>query len=166
MVAVLLGAAWMATLPAKMAWFAVSPWSLIALLALLATVALPLLLRGRLDRGYWGYAIFGAGAVALIVVGAAREVLRYVTLAGTHGYDALDYRINMDWYSTALFFSTFGVLGAVTLGYLLTIAWQAGQTQGTYTPSPAINRLGSVAIGLLVVWTAVYFGVGLFVQMR
>ena len=165
-VAVLLGAAWMATLPAKMAWFAVSPWSLIALLALLATVALPLLLRGRLDRGYWGYAIFGAGAVALIVVGAAREVLRYVTLAGTHGYDALDYRINMDWYSTALFFSTFGVLGAVTLGYLLTIAWQAGQTQGTYTPSPAINRLGSVAIGLLVVWTAVYFGVGLFVQMR
>ena len=89
-----------------------------------------------------------------------------VAAIGTHGYDALDYRINMDWYSTALFFSTFGVLGAVTLGYLLTIAWQAGQTQGTYTPSPAINRLGSVAIGLLVVWTAVYFGVGLFVQMR
>ena len=140
--------------------------ALIALAALLGTVALPLLLKERINQGLWGYAVFGAGAVALIVVGAAREVLRYVTLAATHGYDAMDYRINMDWYSTSLFFITFGVLGSVVLSYLLTVAWQAGQTQGTYSPSPALNRLGNAAIGLLGLWIAVYFAVGLYVWAR
>jgi hypothetical protein len=165
-VAVLLGVWWMATLPEKMAWFAWSPMALIALAALLGTVALPLLLKERINQGLWGYAVFGAGAVALIVVGAAREVLRYVTLAATHGYDAMDYRINMDWYSTSLFFITFGVLGSVVLSYLLTVAWQAGQTKGTYSPSPALNRLGNAAIGLLGLWIAVYFAVGLYVWAR
>jgi len=156
----------MATLPEKMAWFAMSPWSFIALLALLATVAMPLLLKGKLDQGYWGYAIFGVGAVALMVVGAMREVLRYVTLVGAHGYDALDYRMNIDWFSNVMFFSTFLVLGGVTLAYLLTVAWQAGQTKGVYTPSPALNRLGSLSVGLLVLWTAVYFAVGFYVWAR
>lgn len=165
-VSVLLGALWMATLPEKMAWFATSPWVFVALAGLLATVAMPRLLGDRINQGYWGYAVFGVGAVALIVVGAVREVLRFVTLRGVHGYDALDYRINMDWYSTGLFFSTFGVLGAVTMGYLLTVAWQAGQTQGTYTPSPALNRVGNAAIGLLVLWTVAYFAVGFFVWAR
>ena len=72
----------------------------------------------------------------------------------------------MDWYSTGLIFSTFGVLGAVTMGYLLTVAWQAGQTQGTYTASPALNRVGNAAIGLLVLWTVAYFAVGFFVWAR
>lgn len=165
-VSVVLGAVWMATLPEKMAWFAISPWSFIALLALLVTVAMPLVLKGKLDQGYWGYAIFGMGAVALIVVGAMREVLRYVTLVGAHGYDALDYRVNMDWFSNVMFFSTFLVLGGVTLGYLIAVAWQAGQTKGIYTPSPALNRLGSLSVGLLVVWTVVYFAVGFFVWAR
>jgi len=165
-VAVVLGAIWMATLPEKMAWFALSPWSFIALLALLATVAMPLLLKGKLDQGYWGYAIFGVGAVALMVVGAMREVLRYVTLVGAHGYDALDYRMNIDWFSNVMFFSTFLMLGGVTLAYLLTVAWQAGQTKGVYTPSPALNRLGSLSVGLLVLWTAVYFAVGFYVWAR
>jgi hypothetical protein len=165
-VSVLLGAVWMATLPEKMAWFALSPMAFVALLALLATVSMPLLLKDRINQGLWGYTVFGVGAVALIVVGAAREVLRYVTLAGTHGYDALNYRINMDWYSTGLFFTTFGVLGSVVLGYLLTVAWQAGQTQGTYSPSPALNRMGNAAIALLLLWIATYFSVGFFVWAR
>jgi hypothetical protein len=165
-VSVLLGALWMATLPEKMAWFATSPWVFLALFALLATVALPRVLGERIDQGYWGYVVFGVGAVTLVVVGAVREVLRFVTLRSVHGYDALDYRIHMDWYSTGLFFSTFGVLGAVTMGYLLTVAWQAGQTQGIYTPSPALNRVGNAAIGLLVLWTVAYFAVGFFVWAR
>lgn len=165
-VAVVLGALWMATLPEKMAWFATSPWVWLALVALLVTVALPRLLSQRLDQGLWGYAVFGVGAVALIVVGAVREVLRFVTLNGVHGYNALDYRINMDWYSTGLFFATFGVLGGATLAYLLTVAWQAGQCKGTYTPSPALARMGTASIGLLVAWTVAYFAVGFFVWAR
>lgn len=161
--ALLFGMLWISTLPDKMAWFARSPWVLVSALALLATLALPFMLREKIDQGYWGYAVFGLGTVTLIVLGAAREVLRYTTLFRSHGYDALDYRVNMDWYSTALFFGTFGVLGAVTLTYLLTIAWQAGQCRGIYTPSSWLNRLGSVSITLLVLWTVVYFAVGFFV---
>lgn len=169
LVAVALGALWMATLPEKMAWFATSPWVALAVVALLATVALPLLLGQRINQGLWGYAVFGAGAVALIVVAAMREVLRFVTLRARHGYDALDYRINADWYSTGLFFSTFAVLGGVTLAYLLTLAWQVGQsgtTAAPFTPSPALNRLGNLSIALLVVWTVGYFAVGFFVWAR
>ncbi|WP_291012211.1 hypothetical protein [Hydrogenophaga sp.] len=165
-VSVLIGAVWMLTLPEKMAWFATSVWMLVALVALLAVVALPLVLRDRIDSGVWGYGIFGAGAVGLIVVGAAREMLRFVTLLGSHGYDAMDYRINMDWYSTSLFFVTFGVVGGVTLAYLLTVAWQAGQSKGLYTPSPAVTRIGQWSVGLLVAWTVLYFAVGFYVWAR
>ncbi|MDO9251209.1 MAG: hypothetical protein Q7U48_06605 [Hydrogenophaga sp.] len=163
---VLIGALWMATLPEKMAWFASSIWLLMAVVALAAVVALPLVLRDRIDTGVWGYGIFGAGAVGLIVVGAAREMLRFVTLLGSHGYDAMDYRINMDWYSTALFFTTFGVVGGVTLAYLLTVAWQAGQSKGLYTPSASVTRIGRWSVGLLVGWTVLYFAVGFFVWAR
>jgi hypothetical protein len=165
-VSVVIGAVWMATLPEKMAWFASSIWLLMAVVALAAVVALPLVLRDRIDSGVWGYAIFGAGAVGLIVVGAAREMLRFVTLLGSHGYDAMDYRLNMDWYSTGLFFTTFGVVGGVTLAYLLTVAWQAGQSKGTYTPSATVPRIGQWSVGLLVGWTVLYFAVGFFVWAR
>jgi hypothetical protein len=134
--------------------------------ALLATVLVPTLLGARIDQRLWGYAPFGFGAVALIVVAAAREILRYVTLLGQHGYDALDYKINMDWYSTLAFFVTFAVLGSVVLGYLLTVAWKAGQTEGMYTPSPAVTRMGQAAIGLLGLWIAHYFVVGFWVMGR
>ena len=160
---VVLGALWMLTLPEKMAWFALSPWSMLALAALLITVAVPLLLGARIDRGVWGYVTFGVGAVALIVVCAMREVLRYVTLVGSHGYDALDYTVHMDWYSLLLFLLTFAVLGGVTLGYMLTVAWQAGQSTGRYSPSPAVSRLGNLSIGLLGLWILAYFGIGFYV---
>jgi hypothetical protein len=165
-VSVLIGAFWMVTLPEKMAWFASSIWLLMAVVALAAVVALPLVLRGRIDTGFWGYGIFGAGAVGLIVVGAAREMLRFVTLLGTHGYNAMDYKINMDWYSTGLFFATFGVVGGVTLAYLLTVAWQAGQSKGLYTPSATVTRIGQWSVGLLIGWTVLYFAVGFFVWAR
>ncbi|MFA5028062.1 MAG: hypothetical protein WC713_09315 [Candidatus Methylomirabilota bacterium] len=165
-VSVALGALWMGTLPPTMSGFARSPWPLAALLALAAAIALPRLLQGRLDRGYWGYAVFAAAAGALVVVAAAREALRYATLDGAHGYAALDYRVSVDWYSTILFFATFGVLGTATLGYLLTVAWQASQGEGVYTPSPAVNRLGSAAVGLLALWILAYFAVGFWVWAR
>jgi hypothetical protein len=160
------GALWLATLPEKMAWFANSAWVWASVIALLFTVALPRLLGKRLDAGLWGYAPFGVGAVALIVVGAAREALRFITLLGAHGYDALDYKINLDWYSSVLFFVTFAVLGGVVLAYLLTVAWKAGQTEGVYTPSPAITRLGNLGIGLLVIWIVQFFAIGFYVWAR
>jgi hypothetical protein len=164
--AVASGALWLATLPEKMAWFATSGWMWASAIALLVAALFPRLMGNTLDQGLWGYAPFGIGAVALIVVAAAREALRFITLLGSHGYDALDYKINLDWYSTSLFFITFAVLGGVVLGYLLTVAWKAGQTKGVYTPSPALTRLGNLSIGLLVIWIVQYFAIGFYVWAR
>jgi hypothetical protein len=166
MVAVVSGALWLATLPEKMAWFASSGWVWASAIALLAAAFFPRLLGDKLDQSLWGYAPFAVGAVALIVVAAAREALRFITLLGSHGYDALDYKLNLDWYSTALFFITFAVLGGVVLGYLLTVAWKAGQTKGVYTPSPTLTRLGNLSIGLLVIWIVQYFVIGFYVWAR
>lgn len=164
--AVASGALWLATLPEKMAWFATSAWVWVSAIMLLATAFFPRLLGKRLDQALWGYAPFALGAVALIVIGTAREALRFITLLGAHGYNALDYKINLDGYSTSLFFITFAVLGGAVLGYLLTVAWQAGQTKGVYTPSAAVTRLGNISIGLLVVWIVQYFVVGFYVWAR
>jgi hypothetical protein len=164
--AVVAGAAWMATLPEKMAWFLGSAPMVLAAAMLVLTVLLPSALGRRLDQGGWGYAVFGVGAVALIVVAAAREWLRYVTLLGAHGYDAMTYRVNFDAYSTVTFFATFAIVGGVVLGWLLTVAWQAGQTRGTYTPSPAVARLGRWSVALIVLWIVHYFAIGAWVMVR
>lgn len=165
-VAVVAGAAWMATLPEKMAWFLGSAPMVLAAAMLVLTVLLPSALGRRLDQGGWGYAVFGVGAVALIVVAAAREWLRYVTLLGAHGYDAMTYRVNFDAYSTVTFFATFAIVGGVVLGWLLTVAWQAGQTRGTYTPSPAVARLGRWSVALIALWIVHYFAIGAWVMVR
>ncbi|MCP5286046.1 MAG: hypothetical protein H6933_14245 [Burkholderiaceae bacterium] len=165
-VAVVAGAAWMATLPEKMAWFLGSAPMVLAAAMLVLTVLLPSALGRRLDQGGWGYGVFGVGAVALIVVAAAREWLRYVTLLGAHGYDAMTYRVNFDAYSTITFFATFAIVGGVVLAWLLTVAWQAGQTRGTYTPSPAVARLGRWSVVLIALWIVHYFAIGAWVMVR
>ena len=101
----------------------------------------------------------------VIMVAAAREILRYDVLMGVHGYDVFTYPINMDWYSTILFFGTFLIVGGGTLAYMLTVAWKAAQSEGMYTPSPAISRIGDVAIGLIVLWMIQYFAVGLYIWL-
>lgn len=161
-------AGWMATLPAALAGFAVSPIVWLAAGLLLATAALPWLLGARTLSSSLGYAPLALGLVALIAVGALRELLRYGVLQGVHGYDPLDYKVNVDWYSTALFFSTFALIGGITLAYFLTIAWKVGHTpEGkVYTPSPAVDRLGTAAIWLIGLWIVQYFAIGLYVWAR
>lgn len=154
---------WMLTLPENLQHFVYGPWPIVTAAALLFAVAFPLLILKKLDKGIWGFLPFAIGAVALIIMAAMREALRWTMLYGIHGYNALDYKINMDWYSTLLFFITFAVLGTGVLAYLLTVAWQAGQTRGVYTPSPLVNRLGGIAIALLAIWIIHYFVVGFWV---
>jgi hypothetical protein len=153
---------WMRGLPEDIAGFATGIWPIAAAVALIVAAAYPLLLGKRIEQGLWGYTPVLIATVAMIVVAAMREAIRWVTLFGVHGYNPLDYKVVMDWYSTGLFFVTFGVLGGGVLAYLLTVAWQAGQTEGTYTPSRAVNRMGTVAIVMLVLWVAQYFGFGLW----
>ena len=160
-VSLALGIAWMATLPDAAAAFAFSPWVLASAAGLLGFVAFAHWVRRKGDSP-WAYALLGVGTLAILLVAVAREALRWALLHGVHGYNALDYKINMDWYSTLTFFLTFGVLGASVLAYYLTVAWRAGQTQGLYTASAAVERMGKLAIGLLVLWILHYFALGFY----
>ena len=164
-VSVLFGAWWMATLPAPIAGFALSPWVLLSLGLLLAFVGFALWVRmGKMDS-LWAYAVLPVGAVALIMVAAAREILRYDIIMGLHGYDVFTYPINMDWYSTIMFFGTFLVVGGGVLAYMLTVAWKAGQATGVYTPGPIISRMGDIGIVLIVLWIVQFFAVGTYVWL-
>lgn len=164
-VSVLFGVLWMATLPENQSAFASSPWPMIALAALVGFAAFARWVRGRMDSG-WAYALLGAGTVATIVIAIAREALRWGVFADVHGYNALDYTVNMDWYSTLTFFITFGVLGAVVIGYYLTVAWKAGRTDGVYTPSAFVTRMGNLSIWLVSLWIVHYFAVGFWVWLQ
>lgn len=163
LISVVLYVGWMMTLPDSIAGFGTSIWSIITVTALLLTVGFPLLMGRKLDQGLWGYVPMMIGAVALIILGVLREAIRWTMLYGLHGYNPLDYKIHMDWYSTIQFFATFGLIGGVVMSYLITVAWKAGQTVGVYTPSPALSRLGNLGIALLLLWIAQYFGWGLWV---
>ena len=159
---------WMATLPANIAGFATSPIVLLSVALLLLTVALPTLLGQRTLNSSLGYAPFALGAVALIAVAALREVLRYDVLRGVHGYDVFTYPVHMDWYSNVLFFATFALIGGSTLAYFLAVAWKVGHTPKgqIYTPSPAIDRIGTASMWLIGLWIVQFFVVGFIVWAR
>lgn len=164
--ALLLGTGWMLTLPEPHTAFASSVWVWLAVVAILVAASLPLLAASVINGPWLGYGIFGVMAVTGIVIAIAREMLRWKILYGEFGYNALDYTVNMDWYSTALFFGTFIVIGGVTLAYYLIVAWKAGQSEGIYTPSPAISMLGNLSIGLITLWIIHFFVLGFWVWLR
>ncbi len=160
-VSLLIGLVWMLRLPDSHTAFTATPWPYLVVATLLAFVAFANAMRSRIDSA-WAYSVLGVGTVALIIVATAREALRWGVIHGVHGYNALDYKINMDWYSTLTFFITFAVLGGSVLAYYLTVAWRSGQSNGQYVASATVDRMGSIAIGILVLWIAHYFALGFY----
>lgn len=159
---------WMASVPANIAGFATSPVVLLSGALLLLTVVSAALLGQRTLETSLGYAPFAFGAVALIAVAALREVLRYTVLQGVHGYDVFTYPVHLDWYSNVLFFATFALIGGSTLTYFLTIAWKVGHTPKgqIYTPSAAVDRIGTISMWLVGLWIVQFFVVGFIVWAR
>jgi hypothetical protein len=161
LISAVLAVLWMATLPEKVAGFALSPWSLLILLGALGFSGLGYLARGNTHGlAYWGIA---QGVVFGLLIAIGREALRYVTLNGVHGYNFMDYHVNTDWYSTILFFVTFAVVGGTVLSYLLGVAWKAAQSEGVYTPGPVLQRLGKASVALIALWIVQYFAIGFYV---
>jgi hypothetical protein len=163
---VVLAAVWLAGLNDDQIAFAVSPWVLVSLVSLLGFVIYAVWVWSSKRDTMHSYMVLPVGAVALIVVAASREALRWSVLVGQFGFDVMGYPLNVDWYSTILFFVTFAVLGGGVLGYLLTVSWKAGQTVGVYTPSPAITKMGQVALAMIILWIVQFFAVGFYVWMR
>ena len=159
----LAGAAWMMTLPESMVWFRSSLWMLLGLIPLAYFGAMSFIQKKRVLCIFCNYMAFGMTLIMAIVLAALREVLRFVTLLEAVGWDALAYKVNMDWSSTVIFFVTFLVVGGLNLTYLLTLAWKSGQTKALYTPGVGITRVGSMAILSLVLWVVGYFTIGISV---
>lgn len=152
---------WMMNLPDTAVGFAGSIWMWLGAIALL---------------GFWAYAAspavrHGAGALAAPVVGVVaaliiaimREALRHSILYGTHGYDITTYKVNLDLYSTSLFFGTFAIVGGLVLTYLLGIFWNAGRTVGVYTTGPVLDRIGTAAIWAIGLWMVQFFVFGFYI---
>ena len=159
----LAGAAWMMTLPESMVWFRSSLWMLLGLIPLAYFGAMSFIQKKRVLCIFCNYMAFGMTLIMAIVLAALREVLRFVTLLEAAGWDALAYKVNMDWSSTVIFFVTFLVVGGLNLTYLLALAWKSGQTKALYTPGVGITRVGSMAILSLVLWVVGYFTIGISV---
>ena len=159
----LAGAAWMMTLPESMVWFRSSLWMLLGLIPLAYFGAMSFIQKKRVLCIFCNYMAFGMTLIMAIVLAALREVLRFMTLLEAAGWDALAYKVNMDWSSTVIFFVTFLVVGGLNLTYLLTLAWKSGQTKALYTPGVGITRVGSMAILSLVLWVVGYFTIGISV---
>jgi len=160
-IALVLGAGWMMTLPEKAAGFAGSPLVWLSAIALIGAGAFAAVNR---ERGATAALMAPVvGVVAALVVAVAREALRYDILKGVHGYDIATYPVNLDLYSTVLFFGTFAIVGGLVLTYLLGIIWNAGRTQGVYTVGPVLDRIGNAAIWSIALWVVQFFVFGLYV---
>lgn len=164
-ISTVLYAAWMMTLPETAGNFATSFWGLIGGVAVLF-YALWGKLRLQGEARFCSYMALPMALVVGLVVAISREVLRYDILNGFFNYNFMDYKVVMDWYSTGLFFLTFAVVGGSALAYYLTIAWKSGQTVGVYTPSASVNRMGTIAIWILVLWMIQFFVVGFYIWAK
>ena len=154
--------AWMMTIPETAGDFATSFWGIIGgVMVLFYAIWAQIRLNG--EAKFCSYMALPMALVIGLVIAISREMLRYGILDGFFGYDFMDYKVVMDWYSTGLFFLTFAVVGGSVLAYFLTVAWQAGQTVGVYTPSPLVNRLGTIAIWVVSIWTLQFFVVGFYI---
>ena len=156
-VALLVG--WMLTLPTTMHAFALSIWPNAAAIAVLVLAVLG---KSRIN-GYW---VFTWALVTTLAAGILREAYRYGVLFGLHGYDFMNYKIVMDWYSTILFFATFAIVGGVALAFMLTLSWQAGRSKGVYQASPLVSKLGTLTIVVTLLWMVQYFVFGAMTMLK
>ncbi len=98
--------------------------------------------------------------VVVLLMAATREALR-VSYLGKVGYAITDHKLNLHWGSTLLFFLTF-LLGLAVAGFLITVAFKAGRTVGTYSPSPGLMKYGTISIGLMLSWLVVVVAIGVY----
>lgn len=149
-----------------LAWQAMNPnsaqivgWVLVATMLTMSAWAWLFTSRGN---GYWP--LIG-WIVVVATLSLWREMIRVQHLAA-FGYVINDYKINLDGSSILLFFTTLIGVGGLVGSYYLTLLYQAGRTQGMYTASPNVARLGTAAIAVLIAWIAVFFTYGITIWLN
>ena len=112
-----------------------------------------------------GYALLGGAAGVLALLAVWREIIRMHYLM-PFDYDIGTYPVHFDHPSTFLFFSTLLGVGGLVGGFYLTLLYRAGRTDGVYTASRGVARLGNAAIAVLALWTAVFFVYGIVIWLK
>jgi hypothetical protein len=107
--------------------------------------------------GVWAF-------VTILAMSYARELLR-MRYVGRYGYSLFDYKINPDFWSTALFLCTF-VAGVFVVSYQVYIAYASGRTTGQYIASPVVHKWGNAGLALLLLWIAAVAGLGIAVSVK
>jgi hypothetical protein len=112
-----------------------------------------------------GYALLGGAAGVLGLLALWREIIRMRYLQ-PFDYDISTYTVHFDHPSTFLFFSTVLGIGGLVGGFYLTLIYRAGRTDGVYTASRGVARLGNAAVAVLALWTAVFFIYGIVIWLK
>jgi hypothetical protein len=112
-----------------------------------------------------GYLLVAVSLALTAILALWREIVR-IRYLQPFGYDIADYPVHADWPSTMLFFLTLLGVGGLVGGFFVTTLYQAGRTQGVYTASPVVSRLGTAAVAVLALWIAVFFAYGIAIWLR
>lgn len=97
---------------------------------------------------------------ALLNAGIIREVVRTVSL-GRFDYRVADYPWQFDWGAVVIFAGT-TVVGITVLAFLIGVLYASGQKSQGVQVSPALERLGSVSIGMLGAWFGFFLLMGVY----
>lgn len=157
---VLVGFLWLLSLPAQFKFMS-NPFFVVAFV--LGIGLLALLYNARRNPIKFAVPAVLGSFLTVFAMSYAREALR-VEYVGRFAYSIFDYKVNLDWGSTLLFLITF-VLGLVILGYLLTVVFKSGRVMGEVAAAPGLVKWGKVSIGLLVLWMAGFFVLGIFLSV-
>ncbi|WP_331774367.1 hypothetical protein [Sulfurospirillum sp. 1612] len=133
-------------------------------LAIIISVLLLLFMVMRVKKSYYttGFLVI----VALLISGM-REFIKY-TIMVNHGYDIYNYPMNIDWPSVIMFLLTFVFLGFTGVGFITTMAWKVGKTQGIFDASKdvVVTKLANATLIIVSVWCVIYFGWGMFALFK
>ncbi len=119
----------------------------------------------RISAANRGYTLLTAGVFILALLALWREIIRIAYLS-RFNYAIETYKVNIDWPSLVLFSSTIIGIGGLVGGFYLTLLYRAGRVQGLYTADRTVARLGSAAVGVLVLWIAIFFAYGSVIWIR
>jgi hypothetical protein len=159
-IAAVLFLAWQAVLPAATG-LALHPVGWLVEASLLAM----LIWIWRAGRFPNGYAFLAGNAAVLGLLAFWREIIRVHYLL-PFNYDISTYKVHADHPSTFLFFATLLGIGCGLGGFYLTLLYRAGRVNGVYTADRTVSWLGTAAVAISVLWTAVFLLYGIVIWLQ
>jgi len=109
----------------------------------------------NLDPLTGGVRALGFWLLSLLGIGVIREVIRATSVA-RYGYRVADYPFVWDWASVIIFALT-SIVGVAVIAYLVLVLYDSGKGE----VRPWVEKLGSVSIGMLGAWLALFILLGI-----